>query len=154
MSAAPLDRAWLAANLPHQGTMSLLDAILEWNEAGLHARATGHRSAGNPLRRGDELPIVCAIEYGAQAAAAHGALLDSRPSGPGMLVAVRSVAFHAPRLDDVGADLDVRVEHLGGGEAGVLYRFEVSAAGQALAEGRLTVAFAPGAPPSGTAFES
>lgn len=141
MTAAALDRAWLAANLPHQGAMSLLDTIARWDDAGLTAVATGHRSRENPLRRGDELPIACAIEYGAQAAAAHGALLDSRPSGPGMLVAVRSVDFHAERLDDVAGDLDIRVEHMGGGDAGVLYRFAVSAAGRLLAEGRLTVAF-------------
>ena len=136
-----LGRDWLAANLPHQGAMSLLEGIATWDEAGLTAVATGHRSPSNPLRHGNELPIACAIEYGAQAAAAHGALLDSKPSGPGMLVAVRSVDFHVDRLDDVGADLEIRVDHLGGGEAGVLYRFAVSAAGRLLAEGRLTVAF-------------
>jgi predicted hotdog family 3-hydroxylacyl-ACP dehydratase len=144
VSAAALDRAWLGANLPHQGAMNLLDAIVSWDDAGLTASASGHRSQANPLRRGNELPITCAIEYGAQAAAAHGALLESHPSGPGMLVAVRSVDFHADRLDDVATDLDIRVEHMGGGEAGVLYRFAVSAAGRVLAEGRLTVAFAPG----------
>ena len=143
MNASALDRAWLAANLPHQGAMSLLDAIARWDDAGLTAFASSHRSPANPLRRGNELPIACAIEYGAQAAAAHGALLDSKPSGPGMLVAVRSVDFHVDRLDDVAADLDIAVEHLGGGEAGVLYRFTVSAAGRVLAEGRLTVAFSP-----------
>lgn len=136
-----LDRAWLLANLPHQGAMNLLDAIVRWDGAGLTAMASGHRSAGHPLRRGAELPIASAIEYGAQAAAAHGALLEAGPSRPGMLVAVRSVRFHASRLDDLAADLEVSVEHLGGGASGVLYRFEVAAAGRPLAEGRLTVAF-------------
>jgi len=140
--SAALDRAWLAANLPHQGTMSLLDAIVEWDGARLRAVASGHRAATNPLRRGAELPVACAIEYGAQAAAAHGALLEARPSGAGFLVAVRSVTFSAQRLDDIEGDLDVVVEQLGAGRAGVLYRFTVSAAGRALAEGRLTVAFA------------
>ena len=141
MSEDILDRAWLGANLPHQGGMNLLDSIVHWDEGGLTAVATGHRSPTNPLRRGAELPIASAIEYGAQAAAAHGALLESRPSGDGMLVAVRAVRFHASRLDDVDAPLEVRVEHMGGGDSGVLYRFAVSAAGRALAQGRLTVAF-------------
>jgi predicted hotdog family 3-hydroxylacyl-ACP dehydratase len=142
MKAAPLGREWLVANLPHQGSMSLLDAIVAWDATTLDARATGHRDSHHPLRRGGELPIACAIEYGAQAAAAHGALLAKRPSGPGMLVAVRSVVFHAARLDDVEADLDIGVESLGGGDSGVIYRFAVGAAGRPLAEGRLTVAFA------------
>ena len=142
MSRAPLGRDWLAANLPHQGAMCLLDAIVDWSDAGLRAVAQGHRSNANPLRRGAELPVTAAIEYAAQAAAAHGALLASRPSGAGMLVAVRGVEFHARRLDDLAGALDVAVEPLGGGDSGVIYRFEVSSAGRPLASGRLTVAFA------------
>ena len=137
-----LGREWLAANLPHQGTMSLLDSIVDWDAAGLRAVASGHRSAAHPLRRAGELPIAATIEYAAQAAAAHGALIARAPSGPGMLVAVRGVEFHATRLDDVAAPLDIAVEPLGGGEAGVIYQFDVSSGGRPLATGRLTVAFA------------
>ena len=141
MSGRGLGREWLAANLPHQGAMSLLDAIVDWDDAGLRAVASGHRSTAHPLRRGNELPVASAIEYAAQAAAAHGALVSSAPSGPGMLVAVRGVEFHAARLDDVEGALDIAVEPMGGGESGVIYRFDVSAAGRVLATGRLTVAF-------------
>jgi predicted hotdog family 3-hydroxylacyl-ACP dehydratase len=138
---AALGRDWLAANLPHQGAMNLLERIVAWDEAHLEAQATGHVAPDHPLRRGAELPIACAIEYAAQAAAAHGALLASKPSGPGMLVAARSVEFNASRLDDVATPLDIAVEPLGGGDAGVIYRFTVAAAGRMLATGRLTVAF-------------
>jgi len=140
--AAPLDRAWIAANLPHQGRMSRLDAIVSWDRTTLRARATGHRAPDHPLRRGDELPVACGIEYGAQAAAAHGALLTERPSGRGFLASVRSVEFHVPRLDRVEGELDIEVEELAASDAGVLYRFAVSSAGRALVDGRLTVAFA------------
>jgi len=139
--SAPLGKEWLVANLPHQGAMNLLERIVEWDDAHLKAEATGHHAPDHPLRRGAELPIASAIEYAAQAAAAHGALLASKPSGPGMLVAARSVAFHAARLDDAASPLDIAVEPLGGGDAGVIYRFEVAAAGRTLATGRLTVAF-------------
>ena len=143
MSAAnPLDRAWIAANLPHQGRMSLLDAIVAWDRTTLRARALGHRDRDHPLRREGELPVACGIEYGAQAAAAHGALVSKRPSGRGFLASVRSVEFHASRLDDVEGELDIEVEELGASDAGVLYRFAVSSAGRALLDGRLTVAFA------------
>jgi predicted hotdog family 3-hydroxylacyl-ACP dehydratase len=142
VSASPLGREWLASHLPHQGTMNLLDAVVAWDESGLRAVASAHRSRSNPLRRGDELPVACAIEYAAQAAAAHGALLASAPSGPGMLVSVRGVEFHAARLDDQEGALDIAVRPLGGGESGVIYGFEVSSSGRTLATGRLTVAFA------------
>lgn len=142
MSHAPLDRAWIAAHLPHQGNMSLLDEILEWDANTVRARAISHRAADNPLRRAGELPIACGVEYGAQAAAAHGALAARQACGAGFLAAARSVIFHARRLDDVPGDLDVFAEKIGGGDAGVLYRFEVTSAGRALVEGRVTVAFA------------
>jgi predicted hotdog family 3-hydroxylacyl-ACP dehydratase len=93
------------------------------------------------LRRGDELPAVCGIEYGAQAAAAHGALASREGSGGGVLASVRSVVMHARRLDDVPGDLDVFAERLGGNDGGVLYRFEVASAGRLLVEGRVAVAF-------------
>lgn len=137
-----MDRAWLAAHLPHQGAMSLLDEIVAWDATTIHAVARNARDPAHPLRRGGELPITCGIEYGAQAAAAHGALATKSPSGAGLLASVRSVMFHARRLDDAG-DLDVMAEQMGGGETGVLYRFEVSSRERKLVEGRVMVAFAP-----------
>jgi predicted hotdog family 3-hydroxylacyl-ACP dehydratase len=136
-----LDRAWLLDHLPHRGAMNLLDEVVSWDAGSLHARTARHRDPSNPLRRGTELPAAAAIEYGAQAAAAHGALASGGPSGDGMIAAVRGVTFHAARLD-VAGELDVRVEELGASDAGVLYRFEVSARGEPLVEGRVTVAFA------------
>ena len=136
-----LDRAWLARHLPHHGAMNLLDEVLAWDATTLHARTARHRDPANPLRRDGILPMAAGIEYGAQAAAAHGALASGEPSGAGMIAAARAVTFHAARLD-VAGDLEVRVEQLGASEAGVLYRFEVGANGKALVEGRVTVAFA------------
>ena len=141
MTGGTRDRSWIAAHLPHAGDMCLLDAVAEWDESSLRARATRHRDPDHPLRRAGELPIAAGIEYGAQAAAAHGALASQKPSGAGMIAAVRSVAFYARRLDDVAGDLDILVEQLGGGAGGVIYRFEISCAGRALLEGRVTVAF-------------
>jgi predicted hotdog family 3-hydroxylacyl-ACP dehydratase len=139
---APLDRAWLEANLPHQGRMSLLDEIVAFDEASLRAVARTHRDAHHPLRVAGELPAVCGIEYGAQAAAAHGAACSQKPSGAGFLAGVRAVKLHARRLDDVAGDLTIEARQLAGGDAGVLYAFSVSGDGRLLVEGRVTVAFA------------
>lgn len=137
----PLDRAWLLAHLPHQGAMSLLDAVVSWDASTVHAVATGHRSPRHPLRRGGALPATAGIEYGAQAAAAHGALVAAAPSGDGMIASVRGVVFHRDRLDDLPGPLDVTAEQLGAAAAGVIYRFEVASAGRCVVEGRVTVAF-------------
>lgn len=143
--SAPLGRDWLAAHLPHQGSMCLLDEIVSWDATTILARARRHGDADHPLRRGAELPITAGIEYGAQAAAAHGALVArSDSSQAGFLASVRDVTFHARRLDDIAGALEIVAEQLGSGAAGVMYRFEVrTAAGRSLAQGRVTVAFTP-----------
>ena len=138
--SGPRDRAWLLASLPHQGAMNLLACVVEWDEAHVIARATNHRDAKNPLRRGSLLPSTAGIEYGAQTAAAHGALIGQ--AGAGMIASVRGVHFKVDRLDDVAGELEIRAEQLGGGTGGVLYRFDVSSEGRLLVEGRVTVAFA------------
>jgi predicted hotdog family 3-hydroxylacyl-ACP dehydratase len=141
VSRAIVGREWLASHLPHRGSMNLLEEVAAWDAERLHAHAASHRARTNPLRRNGALPIACAIEYAAQAAAAHGALVAGDAAAPewGFLVAVRAVQFHASRLDDIEHALDVEVERAGGGAGGVLYSFRVGAAGRALAEGRVTI---------------
>ena len=139
--SARRDRAWIAAHLPHRDGMSLLDEVVDWDGERLHARAVSHRRADHPLRRAGVLPAAAAIEYGAQAVAAHGALLASAASvpGAGYLASVRNVTFHADRLDDIEPALDIVVERVGGGAGGVVYTFRVSAAGRGVAEGRVAI---------------
>lgn len=135
-----LGRDWIARHVPHQGAMSLLDEIVRWDFAGLTARATGHRDPSHPLRRAGILPSASAIEYGAQAVAAHGALLTHGMPARGFLASVRGVSFGVARLDDVAGALDIDVRRLGGGAHGLLYSFSVAAAGRTLVAGRLTIA--------------
>ena len=141
MKAAALDRAWLLAHLPHQGRMNLLESIVAWDASTVRALARGHHAPDHPLRRAGELPIAGGIEYAAQAAAAHGALAARQACADGFLASVRSVVFHARRLDEEPGDLEVFAEQLGSGSGGVLYRFEVASPARTLVTGRLTVAF-------------
>ena len=122
--------------------MSLLDEIVAFDATTLRAIARNHRDADHPLRVRGELPAVCGIEYGAQAAAAHGAACAAHPSGAGFLAGVRSVKLHARRLDDIPGDLAIETEQLGASESGVLYSFSVSGDGRLLVAGRVMVAFA------------
>jgi predicted hotdog family 3-hydroxylacyl-ACP dehydratase len=138
------DKRWLEAHLPHHGRMNLLDRVGWWDADAIRCSARSHRDADNPLRRGGELPIAAAIEYAAQAAAAHGALLmgESGPPGAGVLASARSVSFGARRLDDIAGPLEMHVQRIGGDEAGVIYGFRVDGDGRELASGRLAVFFA------------
>jgi predicted hotdog family 3-hydroxylacyl-ACP dehydratase len=136
-----LDHAWIAARIPHQGDMCLLDAVAEWSPAHIRCLATSHRRADNPLRADGRLSAVCGIEYAAQAMAVHGALLApaERPPRPGYLASVRGIDFHAGRLDDVDDELDIEAERLSGDDDTILYRFELRSGGRLLLGGRAVV---------------
>ena len=136
-----LDHAWIAAHIPHQGSMCLLAAVLAWDEQHLVCAARSHRDLANPLRQFDRLGAACGVEYAAQAMAVHGALMagaDGAPR-PGMLVSVRGVSLHRARLDDVAADLQVRAERLSGDAGMLLYAFALQADGMPLLDGRASV---------------
>ena len=136
-----LDRAAIAARIPHQGSMCLLDAVLAWDSGQIHCRASSHRQPDNPLRAAARLGAACGIEYAAQAMAVHGALLapEGAPPRPGYLASVRSVQLAVDRLDDLAQDLDIVAERLSGDENNILYHFRVEHAGNLLLRGRAAV---------------
>ena len=136
-----LDRAAIAARIPHQGSMCLLDAVLAWDSGQIHCRASSHRQPDNPLRAAERLGAACGIEYAAQAMAVHGALLapEGAPPRPGYLASVRSVQLAVDRLDDLAQDLDIVAERLSGDENNILYHFRVEHAGNLLLSGRAAV---------------
>jgi predicted hotdog family 3-hydroxylacyl-ACP dehydratase len=137
---APLDRAAIAARIPHQGSMCLLDAVTQWSAQTIHCSSTSHLDTDNPLRSEGRLGIACGIEYAAQAMAVHGALLASGPPPKrGYLVSVRNVTLAADRLDASPAPLQIEAERLSGDSSTVLYQFHVRSADRLLLSGRAAV---------------
>ena len=136
-----LDHAWIAAHIPHQGSMCLLDAVTGWSENSIACRATSHTDPVNPLRADGRLGAANGIEYAAQAMAIHGALLANADDSPrqGYLTSVRSVSLHVARLDDLPGELDVQAERLSGDANNILYQFSLSHTGRCLLAGRAAV---------------
>ena len=136
-----LDRRWIAAHIPHQGGMCLLDSVREWSAERIRCASASHRAADNPLRNEGRLGAACGIEYAAQAMAIHGALCSRGAGRPraGFLASVRGVEFSVERLDDIDAALEVVAARLGGDDNNVLYRFELAALQRPLVRGRATV---------------
>ena len=141
MLEATLNRAAIATRIPHQGSMCLLDSVLDWSPEAIRCRASSHRAADNPLRAEGRLGAACGIEYAAQAMAVHGALLADSSQRPrqGYLASVRGVELFVSRLDDIADDLELVAERLSGDNNNVLYQFTVSAAGRELLRGRAAV---------------
>ncbi|MCB1914512.1 MAG: 3-hydroxylacyl-ACP dehydratase [Rhodocyclaceae bacterium] len=138
------DRAWLAAHLPHQGTMCLLDGVETCDPQHIVCTASSHQRTDHPLRRGGRLGIAIGVEYAAQAMAAHGAMLGGgdRPR-VGYVASVRSLELLADRLD-CEHPLEIVAERLSGDDHTVLYRFTVGAGGNRLLRGRATVVLRAG----------
>ena len=142
---APLDRAWIAAHIPHSGAMCLLDTVEAWDEARIRCSATSHRDPRNPLRSRGRIAAVSGIEYAAQAMAVHGALhavrdgaLAGRPR-VGYLASVRNVEARIARLDTLDAALVIEAERVSGDGNSILYGFTVRCDEHVLLKGRAAV---------------
>lgn len=135
------DHAWIAAHIPHQGTMCLLDSVQQWSDEDITCRARSHRCADNPLRGGERLGIANGIEFAAQAMAVHGALLagDDAPPTVGFLTSVRDVQWQRSRLDDIDGDLIVHAQRISGNATSLLYRFDLRAGEAVVLSGRASV---------------
>lgn len=131
-----------SALIPHAGAMCVLDEVVAWDDAAIHARTRSHARADNPLRSDEQLRALHLAEYGAQAMAIHGGLLaraQGAVAGPGYLVSLRDVELAVARIDDIADALDVHAQRLLAGDGHWQYEFRVEHAGRVLARGRAAV---------------
>ena len=137
-----LQRDQLCALIPHADTMCLLDRVEHWDETRILCSSDSHRRSDNPLRNGDRLAAVHALEYGAQAMAVHGGLVAQQEQmriRNGFLVAIRDAELHRDRLDDLPAPLQVEAIQLLDSDANQIYRVEIRCDHSVIVEGRLLV---------------
>lgn len=116
--------------LPHAGAMRLITTVRAWDAESIACESTAHRDPGNPLRVGAILPIVCGLEFGAQAMAIHGALRAGRDVRPrvGLLVSVHELAWHRERLDDIEGPIEIEATCLLASANQVAYAFALRCA--------------------------
>jgi predicted hotdog family 3-hydroxylacyl-ACP dehydratase len=141
-----LDKAHIQTLIPHAGAMCLLEEVAAWDEDGIVCLTRTHRDPANPLRQQGRLAMVHACEYGAQAAAIHGGL-RAQAAGQsvlaGYLAALRDVRWFAADLAAVDGPLEVAARLVLGDTDHGIYAIRISAAGQMLAEARITIAPQP-----------
>jgi len=136
-----IDKIRIAQLIPHAGDMCLLDAVESWDETHIRCVTATHYWAGNPLRRGGQLGILCGIEYAAQAMAVHAALAAPRSCGRrgGLLASLRSVSCHTDRLDLIPGTLLIEAERVHLEANGAVYNFALRHDGRSLIDGRAVV---------------
>jgi predicted hotdog family 3-hydroxylacyl-ACP dehydratase len=139
--ATDLDHGWIAAHIPHQGSMCLLDRVNDWSQQHIVCEAVSHTDPQNPLRDAGRLGAATGVEYAAQAMAVHGALLAQTDAAPtqGYLTSVRGLSLHVDRLDDQTSPLRVTAERLSGDARLILYQFTLHCGERCLLEGRASV---------------
>ena len=142
--SALLDRAGIAALIPHAGEMCLWDALLAADASSVRVKTCRHRDPRHPLRMAGRLGAVHLIEYGAQAMAVHGGWLARQSAGsegakPGVLAAVREVQLLVDRIDDLPGDLEGEARRLVSNAGGWMYEFRLHSGGRDLATGRASV---------------
>ncbi|HTX24796.1 MAG TPA: hypothetical protein VMD03_09075 [Steroidobacteraceae bacterium] len=132
----------IAALIPHQGAMCLLERVLEWDAQHIVLATATHRSPENPLRGGGRLRALHLCEYAAQAMAVHGGLL-ARASGsqgePGVLAALREVQLLRAYIDDLPGELRVAAARLLASGDGRQYSFSVHHGDELIARGRAAI---------------
>ena len=140
-----MNRAWIAARIPHRGRMCLLEEVIGFDARGVRCRTGTHREPDNPLRAHGRLGVACGIEYAAQAMALHGALSTAAQGTGGaairvgLLAGVREVRPRVLRLDDIESDLICEVRQFAADGFTALYEFELRADERTLLSGRASV---------------
>lgn len=143
------DKEWIAAHIPHQYAMCLLDRVRCWDTQHMIALANSHTALDHPLRAQGRLGAANGIEYAAQAMAVHSALLATsennqaaiRRPRAGYLASVRNAKLYVEKLDDITAELQIEVSCLHRDENCILYQFFIRSdqSQQLLLDGRATV---------------
>ena len=131
----------IQALIPHSGDMCLLDSVTHWDATHITCTALSHHNPDSPLACDGKVPILCGIEFAAQAMAVHGGLtgqVNQRPRA-GLLVSVRDVVTRVKYLSDYKDDLQIEAEQLMAGENSVTYSFSLHIGDAELLSGRATV---------------
>jgi predicted hotdog family 3-hydroxylacyl-ACP dehydratase len=137
-----LGRDDIAALIPHQGDMCLLERVIEWDEDHIVLTTTTHGSPSNPLRVDGRLRAIHLCEYGAQAMAVHGGLsarAEGRQAQPGFLVSLRDVHLEVDFIDDLEGTLRVTAHRLLDTGESWQYSFTVDHHDTTIATGRAAV---------------
>lgn len=139
LTPLPATRAAIAALIPHQGAMCLLERVERLDADGILCASATHRDDANPLRRDGLLPAIAGVEYAAQAMALHGALSDGEAQPIGFLSALRGLRLMAERLDDITGPLAIAATVEARERRGMIYSFTVSDGERRLLEGQAVV---------------
>lgn len=136
----------LAALLPHAEPMVLLDCITWWDNDSIHCTAINHTQSDNPLRVDGFLSVFSAVEYAAQAMAAHARLCAPQGQAApakGFIAVASKLKAHTEQLDQLAGELLITAHPLVQNNSSSLYEFSVSCQQTPLLTGQITAVINP-----------
>ncbi len=135
MKQVNLLKADIEALIPHSGGMCLLENVSEYSEEEIVCQTQSHLLKDNPLKVKGKLSNMHLIEYGAQAIAIHGGLIEKEQkkdqaggSRIGYIASVKSVVWGA--FNPLTMKLTVRAKALVMDEMMKQYHFSICDAEQ------------------------
>lgn len=133
-----LNRAQIAALIPHGEGMCMLDEVVSWDADQIHCRSIAFAVPSNPLFENGCMESVILIEYAAQAAAVHAALLQSElgEARSAYIGAVKNVELLKPLVDNTAA-IDIEAQGLLNNSSGAIYQVQALQQGEPIMRGRL-----------------
>lgn len=138
-----LDKTEIAERVPHDGTMCLIDKVLNWDQNMICCTTSSHHQIDNPLRNRGQLSAINLLEYGAQAMAIHGSLIHQHNEPfSGYLAAIRSATFTCEFIHKIQHDLIISAFSEMQSENGVIYTLNIQTdVNNALMEARAMVIY-------------
>lgn len=118
-----LTRDHIAALLPHGNAMCMLDEIVSWDSEHIHCRSHYFARDDNPLFEDGQIESVILIEFAAQAAGVHAALLQpsqEHAPRPAYIGAVKSIEL-LKSVSDNAAAIELKAHCLLNNSSGAIY---------------------------------
>lgn len=119
-----LTRSQFEGLIPHAGRMCLIDSVEFWNADSITCLSTRYQDKSNPLRSQDGLSSLHLLEYGAQAMAIHGGLLNSLATR-GMLAALRNVQLYIDTTEEITGPITIKAIAKANSSHAAVYNFQV-----------------------------
>lgn len=154
-----IDRTAIEQLIPHTGSMCLLDSVQQWDEHAIVCLTASHRRADNPLlpAAGQSLDAVILVEYGAQAAAVHAALLrrangaaaqDNKTAGIGpgrtaFLGAIKKLQLIQRQVDPAIEQLTIKARCELNSADGAIYQLDCGSASGPIISARVVLVLPP-----------
>ncbi len=140
-----MDRAAIADLIPHGSAMCMLDGLISWDGELIQCCSDRHRAADNPLLESGVIPGACLVEFCAQAAALHGALLQHEMPGQTpapvlYLGAVKQLQLHRQTIDRSLPTLQIFAQCAVASSSGSIYQISAMAGADQLLQGRIVLA--------------